>query len=123
MTDIIALLVSFDKLFILFSLDADHIYVITVGDDRPVNSVSSTKPIARSARLLSMVGADSPCLAASLSYFSRYIRIVAPADPVPLSRKTTRAGSPLLVSNPRINPCLLVVEPSTGSVYLLSGGQ
>ena len=66
-----------------------------------------------------MVGADSPCRAESFSYFSRYIRMVAPAEPVPLSRKTTRAGSPLLVSNPRINPCLLVVEPSTGSVYLL----
>lgn len=45
--------------------------------------------------------------------------MVAPADPVPLNRKTTRAGSPLGYSNDRIKPCLETEEPSTGSVYLI----
>ena len=44
--------------------------------------------------------------------------MVAPAEPVPLRRKTTRAPSPLRYLKNKINPCLLVMEPSTGSVYL-----
>ena len=102
---------------LLYSLAIPN-YVITVGASLPVNSSSCTALIALSARLFSAVGAASPCLVVSFSYFSRYIRIVAPADPVPLSRKTTRAASPDLYSKLRISPCFDVVEPSTGSVYL-----
>ena len=102
---------------LLYSLAIPN-YVITVGASLPVNSSSCTALIALSARLFSAVGAASPCLVVSFSYFSRYIRIVAPADPVPLRRKTTRAASPDLYSKLRISPCFDVVEPSTGSVYL-----
>ena len=57
-----------------------------------------------------------PCFDTSFSYCSKYIRIVAPADPVPLRRKTTRAGSPDERLKLRIRPCFDVWLPSTGSV-------
>lgn len=79
--------------------------------------------MARSARLLRATGAASPCLLASFSYFSKYMRIVAPAEPVPLNRKTTRAASPLPYSQLNTRPCWSVVDPSTGSVYLQSQKQ
>ena len=94
------------------------IHVITDGDSLPVSSSSCTSEIARSARLFKTTGAAFSWFALSFSYFSRYIRIVAPADPVPLRRKTTRAASPLAYSKLKTNPWLLVIDPSTGSVYL-----
>ena len=46
-------------------------------------------------------------------YFSRYMRIVAPATPVPERRKTKREPS----SNMKRTPWFFETEPSTGSVY------
>jgi len=93
---------------------------MTVGASRPVKSTSCTRPIARSAKLFNASGAACPCFATSPSNFSKYMRIVAPADPVPLNLNTTLAGSPLGYLNDRVNPWLVATEPSTGSVYLLS---
>lgn len=95
-----------------------NIHVITVGESRPVSSCILTSPIARSASPLRAAGAASSCLDSSFSYFSRYIRMVAPADPVPESLKTARAVSPFSYSKLRMRPCFDVCEPSTGSVYL-----
>ena len=94
------------------------VYVMTVGESRPVSSCILTSPIARSASPLRAAGAASSCLDSSFSYFSRYIRMVAPADPVPESLKTARAVSPFSYSKLRMRPCFDVFEPSTGSVYL-----
>lgn len=44
--------------------------------------------------------------------------MVAPADPVPESLKITLDVSPVGYSKFRMSPCLLVSDPSTGSVYL-----
>jgi hypothetical protein len=92
---------------------------MTVGAFRSVRSFIFTSDNARSASTFNAAGADKLCLATSFSYFSRYIRIVAPADPVPLKRKTTRAASPLGYSKNNIRPCFEVRDPSTGSVYLI----
>jgi len=93
------------------------VYVITVGTVLPVVSDIFTIPSARLAKLVSATGADWLCLAGSFSYFSRYIRIVAPADPVPLRRNITRATSPLeIYSKFSIRPWLDVLDPSTGSM-------
>ena len=91
---------------------------MTVGESLPVSFSICTRPRARSARDFSAFGAESLCFETSFSNFSRYIRIVAPAEPVPLRRKTTRAESPFGYSNPRISPWLVAFDPSTGSVYL-----
>ena len=115
-----------DRLYVMFVIVyhiINHIvesqiivYVMTVGDSLPVNFSSCTRPMARSAKLFSAEGAASPYLSLSFSYFSRYIRMVAPADPVPLRRKTTRASSPLAYWKNKIRPWLDVRDPSTGSV-------
>lgn len=94
-------------------------YVTTLGEVRPVNSESVTSEIARSARFLSTSVEAFPKLRSPISYFSKYIRIVAPAEPVPLNRKTTRDASPFSVLKSRTKPWFEVVVPSTGSVYLL----
>jgi hypothetical protein len=91
---------------------------MTVGASRPVNSFILTKPIALLARLVRASGADSSCFETSFSNFSRYILIVAPEDPVPLSRNITRAVSPDGYLKKRVKPCLEVFDPSTGSTYL-----
>ena len=91
---------------------------MTVGASLLVNSCSLTNLMARSARLFNAAGADSSCIDESFSNFSKYIRIVAPALPVPLSRKTTRAESPVGYWQFRINPCFEETDPSTGSTYL-----
>jgi hypothetical protein len=68
---------------------------------------------------LSAEGADSPCLLGSFSNCSKYILIVAPAEPVPDRRKITLAESPVGYSKLRMRPCFDACEPSTGSVYLV----
>ena len=91
-------------------------YVITVGASLPVVASICTSQQASSARSFSAAGADWLCFVGSFSYCSRYMRIVAPEEPVPLRRKTTRAGSPEGSRKWRISPCREVCDPSTGSV-------
>ncbi len=92
-------------------------YVITVGDSLPVSSCIFTNARARSAKLFKAAGADSSCFDVSFSNFSKYILIVAPADPVPDNLKITLESSPEGYSKFNMSPCLLVSEPSTGSTY------
>ena len=82
--------------------------MITVGDSLPVNSCILTNPRARSASDFNATGAASSCLDVSFSNFSRYILIVAPADPVPESLKMTLELSPDGYSKFKIRPCLFV---------------
>ncbi len=89
---------------------------MTVGASRPVVFSICTNLRASSAKSFNAAGADVSCFDASFSYRSKYIRIVAPEDPVPLSLKTTRAGSPDGNWKFSMSPCLDVLDPSTGSV-------
>jgi hypothetical protein len=91
-------------------------YVITVGASLPVDSFIFTNRNASSAKSFNATGADISCFDGSFSYCSKYMRIVAPADPVPLRRNTTLAGSPDGSWKLRMSPCFDVCDPSTGSV-------
>lgn len=61
------------------TVDKNH--VMTVGDARPVNSSSFDSLRPMSTRGLSTSAVVSPCFDASGSYFSMYMRTVAPTEP------------------------------------------
>ena len=84
-----------------------------MGSFRPVNSSSFDASSAASMSGLSASCASAPCFDASASYCSTYMRIVAPALPVPERRKMIRLES----ANTKRRPCFDATLPSTGSVY------
>lgn len=69
-----------------------NVYVMTVGDALPVNAANFdiSRPMATKGRSTSAV--ISPCLLTSGSYFSMYMRTVAPTEPVNKTKFTKPQG-------------------------------
>merc|ERR1719390_109591 len=88
-------------------------HVTTDGSVRPVYSVSFEILSAMSAIGLTTSKACLVRSASGAAYSSRYIRIVAPATPVPERRKTKRDPD----SKMKRTPWFFETEPSTGSWY------
>merc|ERR1712078_304051 len=86
--------------------------VITVGLSRLIKSCNLERSRAVAMMPARASWASAPCLAGSASYCPMYILTVAPAEPVPESRKMIREPS---VKTKR-RPCLEATLPSTGSV-------
>merc|ERR1719183_379830 len=88
-------------------------YVMTVGSERPVNSASFETSIAMVASGLQTSIAFAKSSPPGATYFSRYMRTVAPATPVPDKRKTKREPP----SRKKRIPWFFDTDPSTGSLY------
>mmetsp|Transcript_12216 Transcript_12216/g.32857 ORF Transcript_12216/g.32857 Transcript_12216/m.32857 type:complete len:229 (+) Transcript_12216:3-689(+) len=91
----------------------DSAQVMTVGVVRPVSFGRSEISMASSARGLQTSNCELSRSPFGPSYFSRYRRIVAPEEPVPLRRKTIREPSVKMI----LMPWFEDTDSSTGSVY------